>query len=98
MTEMLESPLRLLSYLDLRARFGDRLMATHEHTLLSYHIKYNLWFNDEYDFVHLHDNIAADLDVAMSARRACSPPACRSRRSVIIWDTAVRRQPAPTPR
>jgi tetratricopeptide (TPR) repeat protein len=35
---------------------------------------------------------------AMPARRAYSPPACRSRRSVIIWDTAVLRQPVPTPR
>lgn len=72
-TEMLGSPLRFLSYLDLRARFGDQLMATHEHTLLSYHLKYNLWFNDEYDFVQLHDEIAADLDIAMGARREGLP-------------------------
>ena len=39
MTEMLESPLQLLSYLELRARFGERLMVTQETTLLSFHLK-----------------------------------------------------------
>src|SRR5512145_1228662 len=53
MTEMLESPLRLLSYLELRARFGDRLMTMHELTLLSFHLKRNLWLNDEFDLVML---------------------------------------------
>jgi hypothetical protein len=75
MTEMLESPLRLLSYLELRARFGDRLIATHEHTLLSYHLKYNLWLNAEYDFAYLHDDIAVDLDIAMGVRRDNLPGA-----------------------
>ncbi len=75
MTEMLESPLRFLSYLELRARFGNRLIATHEHTLLSYHLKLNLWLNDEYDFAYLHDDIAADLDIAMCARRDGLPGA-----------------------
>ena len=75
MTEMLESPLRLLSYLDLRARFGHRLLAMHEHTLLSFHIKRNLWLNDEFDLVVLEDDIAADLDIAMTARREGLPGA-----------------------
>ena len=43
MTEMLVSPLRLLSYLSLRARFNDKLMMSHELTLLSYHLAQNLW-------------------------------------------------------
>ena len=73
MTEMLESPLRLLSYLELRARFGDKLMTTHELTLLSFHLKRNLWLNDDYDFVMLEDDIAADLDIAMGARREGLP-------------------------
>jgi len=75
MTEMLESPLRLLSYLDLRARFGDKLITTHELTLLSFHLKRNLWLNDDYDLVALEDDIAADLDVAMLARREGLPGA-----------------------
>ena len=69
MTEMLESPLRLLSYFKLRARFGEQLIATHELTLLSYHLKLNLWLNGEYDLFYLEDDIAVDLDIAMAARR-----------------------------
>jgi hypothetical protein len=76
MTEMLESPLRLLSYLQLRARFGDKLISSHELTLLSFHLKRNLWLNSEYDFVALEDDIAADLDIAMGARREGLPGAC----------------------
>jgi hypothetical protein len=73
MTEMLESPLRLLSYLELRSRFSGKLMVTHEHTLLSFHLKRNLWLNDDYDLVVLEDDIAADLDIAMAARREGLP-------------------------
>jgi hypothetical protein len=51
MTEMLETPLRLLSYLDLRSTFGPKILFTHELTLLSAHLKYNLWINENYDFV-----------------------------------------------
>src|SRR5262249_15790390 len=75
MTEMLESPLRLLSYLELRAQFGDRFMISHELTLLSFHLKRNLWLNDDYDMVMLEDDIGADLDVAMLARREGLPGA-----------------------
>jgi len=74
-TEMLESPLRFLSYLELRARFGDKLITTHELTLLSFHLKRNLWLNDDYDMVMLEDDIAADLDIAMLARREGLPGA-----------------------
>jgi hypothetical protein len=74
-TEMLESPLRLLSYLSLRARFNEKLMVTNELTLLSYHLKYNLWLGDEYDFVSLLDDFAMDLDVAMAVRREGLPGA-----------------------
>ncbi|MCY4645962.1 MAG: SEC-C metal-binding domain-containing protein [Gammaproteobacteria bacterium] len=68
-TEMLNSPLRLLSYLALRSRFGDSFWASHELTLLSYHLKRNLWAADDVDLVMLEDDIAADLDIAMAVRR-----------------------------
>jgi hypothetical protein len=67
--EMLETPLRFLSYLRLRAQFGERLFSSHELTLLSYHLKRNLWIDDEFDMMMLDDSIAADLDVAMAVRR-----------------------------
>ncbi len=75
MSEMLNRPLYFLNYLELRARFGAKLSVSHEMTLLSYHLKRNLWLNDEYDFVMFDDNIAADLEIAMLARRADMPGA-----------------------
>lgn len=73
MTEMLDSPLLLLSYIDRRVKYSDRLVSSHEMTILSYHIKRNLWLGGEYDLVMLEDDIAADLDVAMIARREGIP-------------------------
>lgn len=70
MTEILSRPLRFLSYLELRSLFGSKVSIHHEITLLAYHIKYNLWLDDEYDFVALEDDFAADLEIAMGARRA----------------------------
>jgi hypothetical protein len=73
MAELLSRPLRFLSYLELRSLFGSRVSIHHEITLLAYHIKYNLWLDDEYDFVALEDDFAADLEIAMGARRAGLP-------------------------
>lgn len=75
MAEMLNRPLYFLNYLELRARFGDKLTYSHEMTLLSYHLKYNLWLSDKYDRVMLDDDFAADLEIAMLARRAELPGA-----------------------
>jgi SEC-C motif len=69
MTEMLETPLRLLSYLDLRSTFGQKILFTHELTLLSAHLKYNLWINEKYDLVSFEDDIAIHIDAAMAVRR-----------------------------
>lgn len=68
MTEFLDTPLRSLSYLDLRARAGKNVMSSHEITTLAYHLKQNLWLG-EYDFVQLGDDISADVDIAMAVRR-----------------------------
>ncbi len=73
MTEMLDSPLRLLSYVDRRTKYFDKLVASHELTILSYHLKNNLWLNDEHDMVIFEDEVSADLDVAMLARREGIP-------------------------
>ena len=69
MTEMLESPLYFLSYVDKRTGYADKIIASHELVLLSQHLKRNLWFEDKYDTILLEDDISADLDVAMSVRR-----------------------------
>ena len=72
-TEMLNSPLQLLSYIDRRTGYTDKVMATHELTILSYHLKVNLWVDEEHDMVMLEDDISADLDLAMLVRREGIP-------------------------
>jgi hypothetical protein len=74
-TEMLETPLRVLSYLDLRSRHGEKIMAMHELTLLSTHLKHNLWVSDQYDFVVFEDDLGVHLDAAMAVRREGLPGA-----------------------
>jgi len=44
-------------------------MATHELTILSYHLKNNLWLDNEFDMYHLGDDICIDLDISMMVRR-----------------------------
>jgi hypothetical protein len=69
MAEMLESPLRFLSYVNRRTGYYDKLIARDELTILSYHLKRNLWIEDKYDDVMIEDDFSADLDVAMAVRR-----------------------------
>jgi hypothetical protein len=69
MTEMLDTPLLLLSYIDRRVKYSDKVMSSQELTILSFHLKRNLWVSDELNMVMLDDSISADLDVAMLARR-----------------------------
>jgi hypothetical protein len=73
MAEMLDRPLRFLSYLELRSTYGVKVQIHHEITLLSYHLKHNLWIDDQYDMVALEDDFAADLEIAMGARRLGLP-------------------------
>ncbi|ANY77101.1 hypothetical protein BB934_01770 [Microvirga ossetica] len=71
-TEFLETPLRLLSYLELRAKAANNVSLSHEIVALGFHLKQNLWLG-EYDFIALQDDISADLDIAMAARRQGIP-------------------------
>jgi hypothetical protein len=73
MAEILASPLRLLSYLDLRGRFGEKFIFNHELTLLGYHLKQNLWADGEFDQMLLGDDFSSDLDAAMAVRREGLP-------------------------
>lgn len=72
-TEMLDTPIRLLSYLNKRASYQEIVFAGHELIILSYHLKQNLWFEKKYNFVQLEDDITADLDIAMMVRREGAP-------------------------
>ena len=67
-TEFLETPLRFLSYLELRAQAANNLSLSHEIVALGYHLRQNLWLG-EYDFVALDDDICVDVHIAMAVRR-----------------------------
>jgi hypothetical protein len=73
MAEMLDTPLYFLSYVNRRTSYHDKLLAGHELTVLSYHLKRNLWFDKKYSFVRLDDDVTADLDVSMLVRREGRP-------------------------
>lgn len=73
LTEMLATPLRLLSYVKLRVTVTDKLMTGHELTVLAYHLKQNLWLDEKHQLVVLDDSIAQDLDTAMMVRRDNQP-------------------------
>lgn len=70
MTEMLQSPLQFLSYVNRRAHYSDQLLASQELTILGYHLKKNLWVDPGIGLMHLGDDFSAGLDIAMAVRRA----------------------------
>ena len=51
LTEFLDTPLRCLSYLELRAKAGNDFIYSHEITALGYHLKQNIWLGD-FDLLH----------------------------------------------
>jgi SEC-C motif/Nuclease-related domain len=69
MTEMLQSPLHFLSYVNRRTSYGEKILSTHELTILSYHLKQNLWVDGDHTMLVLEDDICVDLDLAMLTRR-----------------------------
>jgi hypothetical protein len=72
-TEMLPSPLHFLSYVNRRTSYVEKVFSTHELTILSYHLKQNLWVDDKYTIMQLGDDICAELDLAMLTRRDGAP-------------------------
>lgn len=70
MTEMLQSPLQFLSYVNRRANYAEQLMASQELTILGYHLTKNLWVQPDVNLMHLCDDFSAGLDIAMAVRRA----------------------------
>jgi len=70
MTEMLQSPLQFLSYVNRRANYAEQLMASQELTILGYHLTKNLWVQPDVDLMHLDDDFSAGLDIAMAVRRS----------------------------
>ncbi|WP_431636880.1 SEC-C metal-binding domain-containing protein [Dyella sp. KULCS107] len=75
LTEMLDTPLRLLSYVRQRVENIERLTMSHELTALGFHLKRNLWIEEDFNMVMLDDDISAELDLAMMVRRDNIPGA-----------------------
>jgi len=69
LAEMLPSPLRLLSYVNRRVGYGDRINTINELTIVAYHLKHNLWLEDEMNLVTIADDFSISLDTAMTVRR-----------------------------
>lgn len=69
MTEMLQSPLQFLSYVNRRAKYSNQLMASQELTILGFHLSKNLWVQPDVSLMQLHDDFSTGLDIAMAARR-----------------------------
>ncbi len=69
MTEMLQSPLHFLSYINRRSNFDKLLMASQELTILGFHLANNLWVESDIDCLHLGDDFTSGLDIAMAVRR-----------------------------
>lgn len=72
-TEMLASPLRFLSYIRLRLAVVNRIHLSHELTALGFHLKQNMWIDDDVHYVSIDDSYAVDLDTAMTVRREGHP-------------------------
>lgn len=73
MTEMLNSALYLLSYIDRRAEVGERIMSSHELNILGYHLKQNLLVEGATSLMVLDDDIGTDLNLSMLVRRENLP-------------------------
>lgn len=69
MTEMLASPLRLLSYIDRRVGYAERIYSFNELAILGFHLSQNLWFENAIDTAIVGDECSLDLDTAMTVRR-----------------------------
>ncbi|RXV67871.1 prepilin peptidase [Burkholderia stabilis] len=69
LTELLSTPLQFLSFISRRARYGERLLAAQELTILAYHLKQNLWIEDSTAMLQLAEDFTAGLDIAMAVRR-----------------------------
>lgn len=69
LTELLNNPLYLLSYLDRRGSYFKKLMVQQELSALGFHLSQNLYFDENYDLINIDENFTHAVDVAMAVRR-----------------------------
>ena len=75
MCEILHNPLYFLSYANRRVHYADRIESSHELVVLAFHLKSNLWLDKDTSMLHIGDDIASELEIAMMARRRGVPGA-----------------------
>lgn len=68
LSEMLDNPLYFLSYINKRTKYFKELIAQSEFTILSYHLRHNLYVDDKFKLL-LQEEFTKDLDLAMLSRR-----------------------------
>lgn len=73
MTELLQSPLYFLSYINKRAQYGEKVLSNHELVILALHLKQNLWIEKDVSMMYVDDDVSSDLDIAMLSRRNGAP-------------------------
>lgn len=75
MCEILNDPLYFLSYANRRAHYAHRIESSHELVVFAFHLKSNLWLDKDTSALHIGDDIATELEIAMMARRRGVPGA-----------------------
>jgi hypothetical protein len=73
MAEMLSNPLYFLSYTNKRTTYFKKFIAQSELSILSYHLKRNLYLSNEYSIMMIDDNVSSDLDLALLVRKKGMP-------------------------
>ncbi|WP_210504908.1 SEC-C metal-binding domain-containing protein [Pantoea ananatis] len=71
--ELLTNPLYVLAYLSQRTRYNHNLISSNEIVTLGYHLKANLWLEEENSLYMLDNDLAANIDIAMIAIRRNVP-------------------------
>lgn len=69
LTEMLQTPLYFLSYINRRTNYIETINTSHELVTLFYHLKRNLWFENGADLVYLLDHDCVEIYEALLTRR-----------------------------
>ena len=69
LAEMLETPLFFIDYIKKRCDFAESIISQHELTILATYLKQNLYFEGGFNMIMLEDDISAELELAMLARR-----------------------------
>lgn len=67
--EFLNTPLYFLSYIKCRAKYNQKIIATHEINILAYHLRCNLWFDDKLSLINIADDFCSELDRVILERR-----------------------------